>query len=108
MPWQRPYCSHPLPPLQEAQGVREPQPLGKLAAPVRLEADGETIDNKDEISYAGPWIHDVDGDDKADLVVTGISGHMRWFKNVSEDRVPVYEDQGRIKARGEDVAFWNW
>ena len=80
----------------------------RFAPPVRLEADGETIDITDDIAYAGPWILDYDGDSKLDLIVTSIGGYLRWYRNVSDGPEPVYEHMGRIQVDGEDVEFWNW
>ena len=79
-----------------------------LAAPVRLEADGEIIDIAEDITYAGPWVIDYDGDSKDDLIITSISGHLRWYRNVSDGPEPVYEHQGRIEVRGKPIEFWNW
>ena len=88
----------PATPIQEAG----------LAVPVRLEADGEIIDISEDVAYAGPWVMDYDGDSKDDLIVTSISGHLRWYRNVSDGPEPVYEHQGRIQAKGEAIKFWNW
>lgn len=80
----------------------------RLAPPVRLEADGEVIDIAEDISYAGPWVFDYDGDAKDDLIVTSISGYLRWYKNVSDGPEPVYHHEGRIQIKGEAIKFWNW
>jgi len=74
--------------------VQEPEPVDRLADPVRLEADGQVIDISEDIAYAGPWVTDYDGDSKADLIVTGISGHLRLFRNVSDGPEPVYRHVG--------------
>ncbi|MDA1266691.1 MAG: hypothetical protein O2816_16545 [Planctomycetota bacterium] len=79
-----------------------------LGQPVRLEADGAPIDITDDTAYAGPWVTDHDGDGRADLIVTSISGHLRWYRNVAESGEPRYEHQGHVKVKGEAVKFWNW
>ena len=54
-----------------------------LLAPVQLHAGGKAIDISDTgTAYAGPLVHDVDGDGVHDLIVTSIRGNFRHYRNV--------------------------
>lgn len=84
-------------------------PADDLQPPVMLEADGQVIDIADhDYGYSGPWITDVNGDGRADLVVTSIRGTLRWYENTSTTNEPEYTHKGLVKRGEKDLKFWNW
>ena len=77
----------------------------ELAAPIRLEADGEPIDigKLSSIAHAGPAIADVDGDGDRDLLVGDFPGCFWYFQNNGTDQAPQYASLGKLQAGGVDA-----
>lgn len=73
-----------------------------LDRPYRVEADGKPISV--EIGHAAPWMHDWDGDGKADLLVGQFgSGKLRVYRNVGEAGAPKFKDFVFAQAGGADA-----
>lgn len=47
---------------------------------------------------ASPEVCDLDGDGKKDLLVSDFTGHVYFFRNVGEDKAPVFNSQENLKA----------
>src|SRR5262245_40653982 len=75
-----------------------PPALPELEKPVRLKADGAFIDTGSAWGHASPWLVDLDGDGKRDLVVGDFSGKFRVFLNAGTDARPVYRSAGFLLA----------
>lgn len=74
----------------------------ELAAPVRLKAAGEYIDT--DIGHAAPYVYDIDGDGKRDLLVGQFGdGKLRIYKNEGSNDAPDYAEVAWFHARGELV-----
>lgn len=87
-----------------------PAAEAKLGKPTRLTADGELLDIRPDMSYAGPLVVDVDDDGRDDLIVTSIRGQFRYFQNVAEgeNAEPVYKNRGHLEAEGKALKLHNW
>src|SRR5262249_34070169 len=72
-------------------------------APVRLKAGDGFIDTGAAWGHASPWLVDVDGDGKRDLVVGDFSGKFRLFLNTGTDAKPLYKAAGFLQAGGVDA-----
>ena len=60
---------------------------GELAAPVRLEAEGQPIDT--EVGHAAPFVADIDGDGVRDLLVGQFGGGALWiYRNTGTNAEP--------------------
>lgn len=72
-------------------------------APVRLAADGATIDigKLSKYAHAGPALGDLDGDGDRDLLVGDFPGNFWVFENTGTDREPVYRGKGQWQAGGK-------
>ena len=71
--------------------------------PVRLKADGMLIDTGLHWGHSSPCIEDLDGDGLDDLILGDFGGHFQFYKNVGSNPEPVYKNQGKIQADGEDA-----
>jgi hypothetical protein len=74
-----------------------------LHAPARLKAADGVIDSGDSWGHSGPWVEDVDGDGKRDLVVGDFSGFFRLYRNEGTNRGPRYAAAVNIQAGGADA-----
>ena len=79
-----------------------------LAEPVRLAADGAVIDTGRDAGYAGPLVHDYDGDGLPDLLVGSIAGTLRYFQNTGTRTAPELAEQDPPEAGGEPIRIHNW
>lgn len=95
---------------------QEPSPsttteLPRLAAPVRIEADGKPIEAV--TGHAAPFVVDCDGDGVRDLVV-GMYGNdgggpaggtARIYKNVGSNQAPRFTDFTTLLADGKPATM---
>jgi hypothetical protein len=87
-------------------GTAPPAPAKAAAClekPVRLKADGAFIDTGAAWGHASPWLVDIDGDGKRDLIVGDFSGKFRVFLNTGTNARPVYKSAGFLQAGGVDA-----
>jgi len=76
---------------------------GIFHEPVRLEADGKTIDHGPSWAHCGPWIEDFDGDSVRDLVVGDFSGRFQVYHNQGTNQAPRYAPVVNLQAGGTDA-----
>ena len=73
-----------------------------LADPIRLTADGEPIDT--EIGHAAPYLYDMNGDGKRDLLVGQFGdGKLRIYTNVGSETEPRYSGLTWFETGGKVV-----
>ncbi|QDV39242.1 hypothetical protein ElP_72060 (plasmid) [Tautonia plasticadhaerens] len=72
-------------------------------APIRLSAADGVIDSGPSWGHSGPWVEDVDGDGRRDLVVGDFSGLFRLYRNEGTDREPRYAVAINLKAGDADA-----
>jgi len=74
--------------------VTPDEPKGALTgvfhAPTRLAAADGVIDSGPSWGHSGPWVEDVDGDGKRDLIVGDFSGLFRFYRNGGTNEHPKY------------------
>jgi len=78
-------------------------PPAQFEKPVRLKAGDAFIDTGAAWGHASPWVADVDGDGKRDLLVGDFSGKFRLFVNTGTNEQPVYRSAGFLQAGGVDA-----
>ena len=88
--------------LLTAQPVADPpRPAGlspDLAPPVHVTANGKPID-VERSGHAAPFVGDIDGDGKPDLLVGQFSGgKLRIYRNVGTASAPQFGDFEWFKA----------
>ena len=76
---------------------------GLFHAPTRLRAANGLIDSGPSWGHSGPWVEDVDGDGRRDLVVGDFSGLFRFYRNEGTDREPRYVASVNLQAGGVDA-----
>ena len=77
--------------------------LGVFHAPERLSAKDGVIDSGASWGHSGPWVEDVDGDGRRDLVVGDFSGLFRFFRNDGTNTKPSYAAAVNLQAGGTDA-----
>jgi hypothetical protein len=76
---------------------------GTFHAPTRLRAADGVIDSGAAWGHSGPWVEDVDGDGKRDLVVGDFSGLFRVYRNEGTNTKPSYQAAVNLQAGGADA-----
>jgi hypothetical protein len=72
-------------------------------APTRLSAADGVIDSGTSWGHSGPWVEDVDGDGKRDLIVGDFSGLFRVYRNTATNQAPRYAKAINLQAGGADA-----
>jgi hypothetical protein len=98
-------------PLRAQDGVPydiakdEPKGTGQgiFHSPLRLSAADGVIDTGDAWGHSGPWVEDVDGDGRRDLVVGDFSGLFRLYRNEGTNSKPSYSKAVNLQAGGTDA-----
>jgi len=72
-------------------------------SPVRLTAADGVIDSGPSWGHSGPWIEDVDGDGRRDLIVGDFSGLFRFYRNEGTNEQPRYAAAVNLQAGGVDA-----
>ncbi|MHC4471458.1 MAG: hypothetical protein ACYTDY_10600 [Planctomycetota bacterium] len=81
---------------------RSPVPSDRLAAPTRIHVGDRPIDV--DVGHATPFVVDLDGDGKKDLLVGQFAGgKVRHYRNVGTDAVPKFVGYEYVGA-GEVMA----
>ncbi len=76
---------------------------GDLERPVRLKAGDELVDT--EVGHAAPYIYDIDGDGKRDLLVGQFGGgKLKIYRNIGSNENPNYEPATFFQTHGEVVS----
>lgn len=89
--------------------VPAPENAGaKFAAPVLVQAGGAPIDVGPQIGYAGPTLHDADGDGRLDLYVGCFQGKILFAQNIGTTGKPAFAKPKWMQAEGQDIAISNW
>ena len=72
-------------------------------APTRLSAADGVIDTGPAWGHSGPWVEDVNGDGRRDLVVGDFSGLFHLYRNEGTNREPRYAAAVNLQAGGTDA-----
>ncbi len=84
--------------------AQQDSPADPFLAPVRLRADGAIIDQgATGHGHAGPWLEDLDGDGRRDLIVGDFPGYFWLYQNVGSETAPRYSARGKLQAGGENA-----
>ncbi len=86
-------------PAQKSESRTDQRALdNQLAPPERILADGEPIDVP---GFAAPWMTDVDGDGRADLLVGQMDhGRLRIYSNTGTPDQPTFDNYRFFRAGG--------
>jgi hypothetical protein len=76
---------------------------GIFYAPTRLSAADGVIDSGPSWGHSGPWVEDVDGDGRRDLVVGDFSGLFRLYRNEGTNHEPRYAAAANLRAGDADA-----
>jgi hypothetical protein len=92
---------------QASEAVKNDEPVRTekdlFHAPRRLVAADAVIDSGPSWGHSGPWVEDVDGDGKKDLVVGDFSGLFRLYRNEGTNQEPRYTKAVNLQAGGVDA-----
>lgn len=72
---------------------------------VRVKAGSEDMQLR---RNASPLYYDLDKDGKQDMIVGGISGRVRFYKNVGTKSNPVFDKFEYLKAEGQEIRVPNY
>jgi hypothetical protein len=76
---------------------------GIFHAPTRLSAADGVIDSGPSWGHSGPWVEDVDGDGRRDLVVGDFSGLFRFYRNEGTNTKARYAAAVNLQAGAADA-----
>ncbi|MCR9247526.1 MAG: hypothetical protein NXI31_21040 [bacterium] len=86
----------------DARTQATPEPGKALAPPIRLAADGRVIDTPSP-GHAAPFVGDIDGDGKRDLLVGQFAGgRLTIYRNVGTNAAPRLAAGKTFQADGRD------
>lgn len=89
--------------------IAAPQPAEfTFADPVLIHAGGIPIDVGAQLGYAGPSLHDADGDGLLDLYVGSFKGKILLSKNIGKPHSPAFQAPEWLQAEGRDIEVSNW
>jgi hypothetical protein len=90
-------------PYDVAPDEPKPAQAGTFHAPMRLSTADGVIDSGPSWGHSGPWVEDVDGDGRRDLVVGDFSGLFRFYRNEGTNTAPRYAIAVNLQAAGADA-----
>jgi hypothetical protein len=79
-----------------------------FADPVLVHAGGLPIDMGPQVGYAGPTLHDANGDGLLDLYVGSFKGKILLSMNVGKPNSPAFRTPKWLQAEGRDIEISNW
>jgi hypothetical protein len=88
--------------------VAPPPAEFEFADPVLVHAGGVPIDMGPQIGYAGPTLHDANGDGLLDLYVGSFKGKILLSMNVGKPHSPAFRTPKWLQAEGRDIEISNW
>ncbi len=92
--------------LLSAPGAAQ-ETTARFAAPKRIQA-GETFLGAGRL-YPSPVLHDVDGDERPDIVIGDLIGRVTVAHAGSNKSVVSFGSEKQLKDRsGEQLTFHNW
>lgn len=80
----------------------------EFADPIMVHAGGQAIDMGKQIGYAGPTLHDANGDGLLDLYVGSFQGKILVSMNVGKPDSPAFRTPKWLQAEGKDIEVSNW
>lgn len=89
--------------------VPAPENAGaEFEKPVQVQAGQVPIDMGPQIGYAGPTLHDADGDGRLDLYVGCFQGKILFAQNIGTQGKPAFAKPKWLQAEGQEIAISNW
>lgn len=80
----------------------------QFEAPVQLKAGDQVINMADQVGYAGPSLHDANGDGLLDLYVGSFAGKILFAPNIGSKTKPVFGKGKFMHAEGKEIKISNW
>lgn len=77
-------------------------------APLQLKAGGKPIDMGEWVGYAGPSLHDANGDGLLDLYVGCFQGKILFAPNTGSRQAPSFGAPEFMQAQGQEIEISNW
>jgi hypothetical protein len=89
--------------------IQAPPPAEfEFSDPVLIHAGGQPIDMGPQIGYAGPTLHDANGDGLLDLYVGSFQGKILLSMNVGKPNSPAFRSPKWLQAEGQEIQISNW
>lgn len=89
--------------------IQAPPPAEfEFSDPVMIHAGGQPIDMGPQVGYAGPTLHDANGDGLLDLYVGSFQGKILLSMNVGKPNSPAFRTPKWMQAEGSDIEISNW